>query len=539
LPRTAEAMPTLEIDGRSVTVADGLNLIQAAEELGIDIPHYCYHPGLSVAGNCRMCLVEVEKMPKLQIACNTRAGEGMIVRTASERVLQARRAVLEFLLINHPIDCPICDQAGECKLQDYYMEHDRQPSRFPLEAKIKKLKAVDIGPLVMLDQERCILCTRCTRFLDEVSKTGELGVFERGNHCMIDLFPGGRLENPYSGNVVDICPVGALTNKDFRFRARVWYLDRTRSVCPSCATGCNIDIDHRRGEIFRFRPRSNPAVNGYWMCDEGRLSYRRFQGEGRLLQPVRRGDDGWAAESWQRARAGVTARLAEIVEQHGPESIAGLVSAQATCEEMFLFRRWIGDALKARLGGFQWSAAGASGDDFLIDADKNPNSAGLRALGLAGVEAERIVAAASEGKTRGLVLLRADLALAYGSEVLDRIADRVDFLVTVDSHFHRTAEVSDVLLPAGSFAETDGTFVNRSGRVQRIREAFPPPGQAKGGWRIIAELLEDTSGEPVPADAAAVFTEMAAAVGGFGQLSYETIGNRGAPLEKAPAEPSR
>ncbi len=418
------------------------------------------------------------------------------------------------------------------------MEHDRQPSRFPLEAKIKKRKAVDIGPLVMLDQERCILCTRCTRFLDEVTKTGELGVFERGNHCVIDLFPGGRLDNPYSGNVVDICPVGALTNKDFRFRARVWYLDSTRSVCPGCATGCNIDIDHRRGEIFRFRPRANPEVNGYWMCDEGRLGYRRFQGEGRLLQPVRRGDHGWIAASWEEVRACLVARLADTVRRFGPASVAGLVSAQATSEEMFLFRRWIGEALKARLGGFEWSPAGASRDEFLIDGDKNPNSAGLRALGLPGSEAERIVAAALEGEVRALVLMRVDLAVAHAPDVLDRIADRVDFLATIDSHFHRTAEMSDLLLPAGSFAETDGTFVNRGGRVQRLREAFPPPAQAKPGWRIVAEILEDTAGEPAAVDAAAVFAEMAATARAFGRLSYEAIGDHGALLDQGPTEPS-
>jgi predicted molibdopterin-dependent oxidoreductase YjgC len=219
--RRSALMPTLEIDGKSVTVEDGLNVIQAAERLGIEIPHYCYHPALTISGNCRMCLVEIEKAPKLQIACNTRVNEGMVVRTQNERVKTARAAVLEFLLLNHPIDCPICDQAGECKLQDYYMDYDRQPSRFQLEDKVKKEKAVDIGPLIMLDRERCILCSRCTRFLEEVTHTEELGIFQRGNHCQIDLFPGKRLENHYSGNVADICPVGALTNKDFRFRARV------------------------------------------------------------------------------------------------------------------------------------------------------------------------------------------------------------------------------------------------------------------------------------------------------------------------------
>src|SRR5712691_5087855 len=201
-------MPKLEIDGRKVTVEDGLNLIQAAERLGIEIPHYCFHPGLTVAGNCRMCLIEIDKVPKLQIACNTRVSEGMVVRTTTDRVKQAQAAVLEFLLINHPIDCPVCDQAGECKLQDYYMDYDQQPSRFPLAEKNRKGKALDIGSDVMLDQERCILCARCTRFFDEVTHTHELAIFERGDHNVININPGQPVNNKYAGNVIDICPVG-------------------------------------------------------------------------------------------------------------------------------------------------------------------------------------------------------------------------------------------------------------------------------------------------------------------------------------------
>jgi NADH-quinone oxidoreductase subunit G len=265
-------MPTVEIDGTKVEVADGQTVIQAADRAGIEIPHYCWHPGLSISGNCRMCLVEIEKSPKLQIACNTRVTDGMVVHTTSEKTKTAQKAVLEFLLINHPIDCPVCDQAGECKLQEYYMDYDRQRSRMPLEDKVHKGKAIPIGQHVMLDQERCILCARCTRFCDEVTKTSELGIFERGDHSRIELAHGKTLDNPYSINVVDICPVGALTNREFRFKARVWYLERTDSVCGACANGCNMEIYHREGRIFRFQPRANMDVNDYWMCDAGRLS---------------------------------------------------------------------------------------------------------------------------------------------------------------------------------------------------------------------------------------------------------------------------
>jgi NADH-quinone oxidoreductase subunit G len=479
-----------------------------------------------------MCLVEIEKMPKLQIACNTRVAEGMVVQTRSERVKRAQGAVLEFLLINHPIDCPICDQAGECKLQDYYMDYDRQASRVPLEAKVKKGKAIEIGPLVMLDQERCILCTRCTRFLDEVTKTSELGVFARGDHCEIDLFPERRLDNPYSGNVVDICPVGALTSRDFRFRARVWYLQRTPSVCPTCATGCNIDIHHRGPEMFRFRPRFNADVNRYWMCDEGRLSYKRFQGEGRLLTPGVRADDGWRVRPWNEALEAVTQRLREIAGEHGGTAICGVVSAQATTEEIHLFQRALA-GLGARVLGFRWTPPDAYHDDFLIDADRNPNTAGLRALGLPPVDADAIARDVADGRVKALVLLRADLAAGQADGFLDAVADRVDFIVVLDTHFSTTAQAADVLLPVATFAETDGTFVNRADRVQNLRAAIPCPGSVRAGWQLLGELAALVSGVARPADSAAVLAEIAATHPRFAGVTRESVGLLGAPLQPA------
>jgi NADH-quinone oxidoreductase subunit G len=521
-------MPTLEIDGQEVTVEDGVNLIAAAGELGIEIPHYCYHPGLTVAGNCRMCLVEIERMPKLQIACNTKATDGMVVKTKSEKVENARGAVLEFLLINHPVDCPICDQAGECKLQDYYMDYDRQESRVPLQSKVRKGKATDIGPLIMLDQERCILCTRCTRFLDEVTKTSELGVFERGNHCEIDIFPDRRLDNPYSGNVADICPVGALTNKDFRFRARVWYLESTASVCPSCATGCNIDIHHRRGEIFRFRPRQNADVNQYWMCDEGRLSYKAFQGEGRLLEPVTRDGDAWKIADWDTVAATVRDRLAEISSQHGAQSIAGVVSAQATNEEVFLFRRWL-DSLGGRAAAVSYSPADASSDDFLISADKNPNTAGLKQAGLDPGSGAALIDAATRGGVRALVLLRTDLAALCSQADLEQLGEKLDFVVVIDTHYRAGAEIADLLLPIGSFAETDGTFTNRDNRVQLLRCAEAPAGGSRAGWEVLGKLSSPASAAAPPASASTVFDEIAASNPSFAGLSHERLGALGAP----------
>jgi NADH-quinone oxidoreductase subunit G len=538
-------MPTLEIDGKQVTVADGVNLIQAAEQVGIEIPHYCYHPGLSVAGNCRMCLVEIEKMPKLQIACNTRATEGMVVRTQNDRVKNVRASVLEFLLLNHPIDCPICDQAGECKLQDYYMDYGRLPSRVPVEEKVHKGKAIDIGPLVMLDQERCILCTRCVRFVDEVTKTSELGIFERGDHCQIDLFPDIRLDNPYSGNVVDICPVGALTNKDFRFQARVWYLDHTPSMCTTCATGCNIDVHHRRGQVYRFRPRENDAVNKYWICDEGRASYKSLHSERRLLRPMLRTNDHanghendhksdqWTAAPTEDAQARVIRRLQEIRDGAGADRIGALISASASNEEAYLFARLFRDAFAgSKLAGLSWSPADAFHDNFLIDGDKNPNTNGLRALGLS-LDASEILRAAEAGELKALVLWRTDLARSQGEAWLERIAEKVDFIAVMDTDGHPTAEAADVLLPIATFVETTGTFTNRARRVQLARQAFIPPAEVQEGWELLSHLLRRAAGADLYASAQSVFTDIAAKVPAFSALDYATIGLHGAELSAA------
>ncbi len=305
-------MPKLTIDGKEIEVAAGTTIIQAADQMGISIPRYCYHPALPVSGNCRICMVEVEKAPKLQIACYTPVADGMVVKTNSPKVLEVRKTVLEFLLVNHPVDCPVCDQAGECKLQDYYMEHGKYNSRLA-DVKVKKeKKAFSIGPNVMLDQERCILCTRCVRFTDTVTKTSELGVFNRGDHSQLDVYPGKQVDNNYAGNVVDICPVGALTDKDFRFKCRVWYLDHTKSVCPGCSMGCNINIDwdknrphqQKKDRVMRLKPRLNPDVNDHWMCDVGRYNYH-FIDENRLQTPQLKND----LISWDQAIATIAAML--------------------------------------------------------------------------------------------------------------------------------------------------------------------------------------------------------------------------------------
>jgi NADH-quinone oxidoreductase subunit G len=466
-------------------------------------------------------------MPKLQIACNTRVTDGMVVHTTSEKTKTAQKAVLEFLLINHPIDCPVCDQAGECKLQEYYMDYDRQRSRFPLPAKVHKKKAKPIGPLVVLDQERCILCSRCVRFVDEVTHTSELAFYERGDHVDLDLAPGKTLDNPYSGNVVDICPVGALTSRDFRFRARVWYLERAESVCGACANGCNIEIYHREGRIFRFQPRKNLAVNQYWMCDAGRLSYRNLQGEGRLAQPLVRGHEEFVPASWANALTATAARLRDA------GSVGIVVSAEAPNEEIFLLRR-LGATLGARVAGVSWSPPGAFHDDFLVKADKNPNTEGLRLQGLSPDGAvDELLAVAGRGDIGALVVHRADLTAWRDAGTVRAVLEGVPYLVVLDTDRRDSAQFADTILPIATYAETDGTFTNHAGRVQRFHAAVAPPGEARPGWMVVSELLSLVGGPQAIASAEAAFSALAAECPAFTGLDYASLGGEGRRVEAA------
>jgi NADH-quinone oxidoreductase subunit G len=525
-------MPKLTIDGQEIEVPDGLNLIQAAERLGIEIPHYCYHPALTVVGNCRMCLVEVEKAPKLQIACNTRAADGMVVHTTSQRTKTAQQAVLEFLLINHPIDCPICDQAGECKLQDYYMDYDAEASRFPLGKKNKKGKAIDIGSSVMLDQERCILCARCTRFLDEITHTSELAIFERGDHCEIDTYPGHKIDNKYAGNVVDICPVGALTEKDFRFRMRVWYLHRTPSVCGGCERGCSIDIHHHRGRIYRYKPRHNPAVNSYWMCDEGRHGFPALQNETRLTAPLVQDKDRLAPENWASALRRLASRIRELGETYGANSIGAVIGAQSTNEEAFALKRLMVDTIGSdRIATVSWSAPGASGDDeLLIRANKNPNTRGLAALGLPAHGLDALAASVAAGELKMLIVMRADLVRILGEEEFVRHFGALDYMAVLDTDASETCQMANQVLAIGAYPEIEGSFTNFQGRIQRLKQAFPPPGQALSGIDVLARLGHALDGVERPSNAKDVFAERAAAEAGFRGLILEALGPHGAEL---------
>jgi NADH-quinone oxidoreductase subunit G len=525
-------VPKLTIDGKEIEAPAGTNLIQAAASAGIEIPHYCYHPALSVVGNCRMCLVEVEKAPKPQIACNTAVAEGMVVHTKSDRARAAQRAVLEFLLINHPIDCPVCDQAGECKLQDYYMDYDRQPSRFALGRKNHKGKAIEIGSGIMLDQERCILCARCTRFFDEITHTSELAIFERGDDNKIDVWPGREVDNKYAGNAVDICPVGALTEKDFRFRMRVWYLHRTPSVCGGCERGCSIDIHHHRGRIYRMKPRYNPEVNSYWMCDEGRHGFAALQSETRLAAPLFQADGRLLAESWEAAIGRAASRIAEARASGGARSIGAVVGAQATNEEAFALKRLITTALGSdRIAGLSFTPPGSSGDDdLLIRANKNPNARGLAAMGLDAAGLAPIEQSIKAGELKILIVLRADLVRALGEAEFVARFGLLDYMIVINTDANETCQMANQVLPIAAYPELDGSFTNFKGRVQRLKRAFDPPGHARATLEVIGELADAISGGESPRSAEAVFAEMASSEAPFAGLTLASLGAHGTQL---------
>ncbi len=521
-------MPNLTIDGKTIDVPAGTTIIQAADKLGIKIPRYCYHEALPVAGNCRICMVEIEKQPKLQIACYTPVAEGMVVKTTSPKVLEARKTVLEFLLVNHPLDCPVCDQAGECKLQDYYMEHGQYDSRLA-SSKIKKTKkAFSIGPTVMLDQERCILCTRCVRFTDTITKTSEFGVFERGNHSQVDVYPGTELNNKYSGNVVDICPVGALTDKDFRFKCRVWYLEQTKSVCPGCSRGCNITVEwdksrphqDKKERVMRLKPRLNPDVNNYWMCDAGRYDYH-FIDDNRILYPQHLN----RIIQWDEALAMVTRNL----KATKPERVGVLASAQLTNEDLFAVRKLFTQTLKGAQVDFRVPEKLGDSDDFLIKADKNPNTAG--AASMFGIQVD-IIQKALQGEIDLLYVFGHDLVKLFGKDTVAQIAKKVKLFVFQGSNVNPTCGYAHLNLPSSVYAEKDGTFTNCQQRVQRIRPAFLPLSEAKGDWEIMS-LIAGQLGSPFEFRTSQdIFNEIAKSVAGFGEMSYEKIADQGMVLKK-------
>jgi len=495
---------TLTIDGKSVTVPKGTNVLEAAKHVGVEISAFCYHPGLKVVAQCRQCLVSVEKNPKLQPSCQQTCGEGMVVHTTDAQSTLARKQMLEFTLVNHPIDCPICDKAGECTLQKLYVEDDNADSRVDT-LKVHKNKVVDLGPTVVLDQERCILCSRCIRACDEVAGVHQLDFAHRGDHEILTTAPGEQLDNAYSLNTVDVCPVGALTSKDFRFTMRAWELESTPSVCNGCSTGCNIEVHHKQGRAWRLIPRHNEDVNKYWMCDEGRLTYHDLR-EQRLAGAI---VDGLPA-GWDRAIRAASDRLATARAQG---ALAVVLSATCNNEDNYalakLAQAW--GITSVYIAGKPLVPARADGR--LRTADINANSAGVKAI----AEALKLTTKPIfelDGTARGLLAL---------GEVLPGVdLGRVKEMeyVALASHERGPVAHARIALPIAAWAEVSGTATNAKGHVQRMHPAVPPPGQALAGWEAITRLAQATGGKLAWTSARDVFVEMASVVPAWNGLKW-------------------
>jgi NADH-quinone oxidoreductase subunit G len=551
---------TVKVNGREVTVPrtrpDPITgqpvpttMIQACAAAGVAVPHYCYHPRLPVAGNCRMCLVEFglpvlgpdrqpmrnpdgtpkvllqtlpydPATPRAAIACATPISPGMEIYTDTPTARKTREAVLESLLINHPLDCPICDQAGECQLQEYAFQHGPATSRF-VETKVHKPKQVDLGPRIMLDDERCILCSRCIRFTRDIVGDDALGVVNRGSYSSIATYPGRAFDNNYTLNTVDLCPVGALTSKDFRFQMRVWFLKESKSLCTSCGTGCNLTIGSRDGRVYRYTPRDNEAVNHAWMCDYGRLNYRWICREDRLRRVQRRTPGG---NSEPIAWAGAVAAVVEALRGAAPGSVAVVASARQTTEELWLLKK-----IADRCGALT-DAVPRFGepDRLLVSADRNPNSQGARLTGIAGPELgarlARITEEIAAGRVRTLLVWGEDVTRhGLSVELLDRLA----CLVVSDILPNATTARAHLLLPGCAHAEKRGSMVNVKGRVQRFVKAVEPLGDARPEAEVLVELVAQLTGEQMPDSIAALFNRMAGELPGLQGVTWAALGDHG------------
>jgi NADH-quinone oxidoreductase subunit G len=530
-------MPKVTIDDQVFEIPAGRTIIQIADESGIEIPRYCYHPDIGIEASCRMCLVEVEKLPKLVPACATPATDGMVVRTNTARVQQAVRYAMEFLLLHHPIDCPVCDQSGECWLQDYYMEHAGHSSRYPGTQKTQRSKAVSIGPLVKLDRERCILCTRCVRFTRNVTKTGEIGVFNRGHAAEIAIHGEKTFDNPYSGNVVDICPVGALTSSDFRFKVRAWFLKGTDSVCAGCSTGCNLRIDHSaramgggipgvtatEGTIYRTVGRRNISVNRSWLCDEGRLSFHTLERWPRLRSARTNGPSP--------ALDQIHLRFETIRKEHGANAVAALGSATSTNEALFLMKKYFQGRVDFRVGN-ETETYQKQQDDLLRRLDKHPNTQGAIDLGLAGTlnGLQGLVELAERKQIRAMwIAFHPQLVGEDSADVfskLERLIRALDYSVVSTTHEFSWAAQATVVLPMAAWAEETGTYTNYAGRVQITNRAVAPAGESMPLYAMMSQLL-GLAGTQVSADPPAIFEWMSRETPALSGIPYRSIGSLG------------
>jgi NADH-quinone oxidoreductase subunit G len=558
-------MATVIVNGQDVTLGDSerLNVVQAAKKAGVEIPHYCWHPSLSVVASCRMCLVEIgEKkadgsvamMPKLVPACQTPARDNTVVVTDSDKVKEAQAATLEYLLLNHPLDCPTCDQAGECFLQDYSYRYGRSYTRLQ-EPKLIKADKDYIGEHITLFTDRCVMCSRCVRFTREVSGTAELQIIDRGSHAEIDIYPGSPCNNKLAGNVVDLCPVGALCSKDFLYKQRVWWLRTRNSVCPNCSTGCSIYVDQNEDHVYRLRPRENHMAQGHFMCDEGRFGYGYIHAEERLRVPEWKGaptsTNGHAGPRWMEALNHIRDSFKQLAKKNG-QQIAAVFSPWMTCEDAYLLASWLkklSPKVRLALGPIP-----VVGDDdrypkdfrgepveptrFTIRAEKCPNRLGVAAV-LAHFEPSTQDFASIREAARGGQL---QAAYVVGGGPLNWLTSddvkslaQVPMLVVQDILKSELSEAAEVVLPGASFNEKDGTYVNHAGLAQMIFRSTHPVAEGYNDARIFMELAYREG----LFNAKALRQEMAQHISSLRPLSVGDLGPTGVVLSGLVAAPER
>jgi NADH-quinone oxidoreductase subunit G len=542
-----KGMVNVQIDGVWRQFTKGTRIIEACRSVGSIVPHYCYHPKLTAPGNCRMCLVQtgmpprpapgqetqrdengyepIGWMPRPVIACANTVTENMGIRTSGELVEKCREGVMEFLLINHPLDCPICDQAGECRLQEHSVGHGRGVSRF-IDMKVKKPKNVDIGPRIRLDDERCIMCSRCIRFMDEVAGDPVLGFTQRGTHTTLTVHPGRLLDSNYSLNTADICPVGALTSNDFRFQMRVWFLKETPSIDVNCGTGTNITIWTRGNKIHRITPRQNDEVNSCWMPDSHRLNFHYIDGENRLSQPLAKNAAGLhEPTTWNAA----IASAASAIKSFAPAQVAVIASGRMTNEELFLAR-----ALAENIGTQNLSIVPRTGeaDHLLIAADRNPNTTGAKLVwenNDPSSKLDSIRSAVRSGEIKALIVLGEDIVSDAGFSGED--LSNLGLLVQLHTLANPTASRSHLVLPTAAFAEKRGSMVNLSGRLQRLNRAVEPTGQCRDDWEAIRDLICAITGNKHEIHHIEdVFKSIAENIPAFQNLTLSKIGHQGTQI---------
>ena len=536
-------MPVFQIDGEPVEYEPGEKVLSAALRCGKIIPHYCYHPGMSIVATCRMCLVDVIDLgngrpaPKLQTACSVDATAGMKIETFNQKVEEGRKLVNEFLLINHPLDCPICDQSGECTLQDYSFKYGSGKSEMDYSKRVNGWR--DIGTFVALERNRCIQCSRCDRFTREITGTNEFGMFNRGHELAVDTYTDRPMTNKFQGNMADICPVGAITEKEFRFKRRVWKLKKNHSICTGCSTGCNVTIEHDRNEVFRLKPHENQNVNKWWLCDEGRLTYRKMnERKSRIHQPLGLIGENLEGISWEKAYGAIAERIRELKPL--PQEVLALTDTHASNEELFLIQKLLKEGFSSENIFCPFPKWEQSESDFfintLITTDKTPNRAGALALHIKGDQKNKKLKKVIEGELKVVFVL----GNPFENELeFKEIIKRTQLVIHIGIFHNSWSEIADVVLPGQFYSEKEGTYTNKNQRVQSTEIAVKALRRTRPEWQIISELSQalghKSSFESIPQ----VFNAMVQEAKAFTGISFDKIGSFGIELTKNTKDPGK